>query len=109
MTVKPTMRDKRRYVSFRVEVEGGAGEREIREGVLSTLLTYLGELGFSKAGPRIAYFKPSKGLGIIKCSVESVNEVRAGLALVSKIGGRKAAVRLLGNSGSICKLKGEEE
>ncbi|MFH1470122.1 MAG: Rpp14/Pop5 family protein [Candidatus Micrarchaeota archaeon] len=105
MAVKPTMRDKRRYVSFRIEAEGPISEKEAFDSLASSLLSFLGELGYSKANPKPMKFESSTGFGIIRCAVPEVDNVWAGLALISKINGKKAAVRLLANSGSIKKLK----
>jgi ribonuclease P/MRP protein subunit POP5 len=105
MPVKPTMRDKRRYVSFKVEAEGASSEREAGDALKSAVLAFLGELGYAKANPKPILFDPNTGFGIIRCAATETEFIRSSLALISKIGGKKAAVRLLSNSGSIKKLK----
>ncbi len=105
MSVKPTMRDKRRYVSFMVEAESPVSEKEVFEAVLGSILSFLGELGYSKANPKPMKFESSTGFGILRCAATETDSVRSSLAFLSKINGKRAAIRLLSNSGSIRKLK----
>ncbi|MFH0817882.1 MAG: Rpp14/Pop5 family protein [Candidatus Micrarchaeota archaeon] len=105
MTVKPTMRDKRRYVSFKIEAEMPVSEKEAFDAIFCSILSFLGEFGYSKANPKQIRFDQKTGFGVIRCSATEVENVRASLAYLSKIVNRKAAVRLLSNSGSMKKLK----
>lgn len=104
MGVKPTMREKRRYLGFRIEADGRLSGKEAEAGVLKGILSFIGELGFAKANPKLIRFDPESGIGILRCNVPKVERVQGALSLVNSIGGKKAAIRLLGVSGSIKKL-----
>ncbi|MEW6329662.1 MAG: Rpp14/Pop5 family protein [Candidatus Micrarchaeota archaeon] len=105
MVYKPTMREKRRYVLFEVKAESAIGERDAREGIYDGLLKFLGEYGSSLAGPKVLEFDEKSARGVLRCARDEIVSVKAALALMNNIAGRKAAVRALGVSGTIKKLK----
>jgi RNase P/RNase MRP subunit POP5 len=99
------MRDKRRYVSFRIDVAGALDENEVRKGLQGAVLSFIGESGFAKAGPRLIKFDSRTNIGELRCAADQVDVIRSSLALLLSIGGKKAAVRILDNSGSLKKLR----
>jgi ribonuclease P/MRP protein subunit POP5 len=105
MSVKATMRDKRRYISFRIEASAPLGEDEVKKGLAGAVLSFIGEAGFARAGPRLIKFDSVAGFGELRCAADQVESVRSSLALLSSINGKKAAIRILGNSGSLKKLR----
>ncbi len=123
MVYKPTMREKKRYILFEVRAEGAVGEREAqfaspanahfceakiaREAVYNGILKFLGEYGSSLASPKVLEFDEKTGRGVLRCARDEVSNVKAALALMNSIAGKKAAVRALGVSGTIKKLKGK--
>ncbi|MEM3555844.1 MAG: Rpp14/Pop5 family protein [Candidatus Micrarchaeia archaeon] len=94
--IKPTMKERRRYVKVRFEGEE-VSEREAREAVDNAVLSFLGELGFSKANPRLVEFKNNEA--VILCSHSEVQKVKAALALVDRIKGKPGCIRILRVSG----------
>lgn len=135
--LKPSMREKWRYVAFRLEMdseiseadakEGTAGrgalsesgaktgteggsagalrESEAKEGIEKGIIRFLGELGASIAKPKVIDYDAQKREGIVRCETAGVGEVRAALALINNLGGRKCAVRTLKTSGTVRALR----
>jgi RNase P/RNase MRP subunit POP5 len=98
------MREKWRYISFNLECDGSVGASEAKDGVEKGILRFIGELGASRAKPKVLEYDASKMEGIVRCENAGLPEVRASLALISSIANRKCAVRTLKTSGTIARL-----
>lgn len=96
------MRKKRRYIQIRFECSRRLSESEAREELYNAILSFLGELGFSKANPKLIEFRDNSG--VLVSSNQEVQNVKAALALVSKIKGENGCIRVLKVSGMISKL-----
>ncbi|HEA46632.1 MAG TPA: hypothetical protein ENH99_02520 [Candidatus Pacearchaeota archaeon] len=90
-SLKPSMREKKRYLSVVGEV--GDVEKAILDGI--------GVIGMSKTG--LVWIKKGKNSGIISVNRETVNHVRASFALWPK----KLEVVMV--SGTLKILKGKEK
>ncbi len=99
----PTMREKRRYIHLRFECSRALSESEARDELYNAILSFLGELGFSKASPKLIEFNDNSG--VIVCSNNEVQNVKAALALVNKIKGENGCIRVLKVSGMMSKLQ----
>jgi len=99
------MREKRRYIHFRFECSCRLTESEARDEIHRAILSFLGELGFSQAHPRLVEFSDNSGL--LLCSNSEVQKVKAALALVSKVKGEEGCIRVLKVSGMISKAKND--
>ncbi|MDO8339537.1 MAG: Rpp14/Pop5 family protein [Candidatus Burarchaeum sp.] len=104
MTLKPSMREKWRYVSFRLEVEGELSASEAKDGIEKGVIRFLGELGASIAKPKVLEYGAQEREGIVRCETAGVGGVRAALALINNLGGKRCAVRTLKTSGTIAGL-----
>ena len=88
-TLKPTMRENKRYLL----VHG----KNLRENVEKSILEFVGILGMSKCG--LSFIKSEKDSAIICINRESVNEVRASFAVfkekieVKKVSGTLKGLR----------------
>ena len=102
--VKPTMREKRRYILYKVVAEEPISEEEIRRASYKAILSFLGEYGSSLANPKFIRFMEKEKLAIIRCSHTETEKVKAALALCSSIEGKRAALRLQRISGTIAGL-----
>jgi ribonuclease P/MRP protein subunit POP5 len=99
----PTMRGKRRYMHIRFECGRTLSEGEARDELYNAILSFVGELGFSKANPKLVEFNDNSG--VLVCSNDEVHRVKAALALVSKTGGGDGFIRVLKVSGMIGRVK----
>ena len=109
MTLKPSMREKWRYIAFRLEAEGELGASEAKDGIEKGIIRFLGELGASMAKPKVLEYDAQKCEGIVRCETAGVGGVRAGLALINNLGGKRCAVRTLKTSGTILSLREKQQ
>jgi len=100
----PTLRKKKRYVRLRFECTCNISENEAQAELYGALLSFLGELGFSRANPKFVEFNSGSKSGILKCSNTEIQNVKAALALVSRVKGENGCIRILKVSGSVSKL-----
>ena len=100
--VQPTMREKRRYIHFRFECSCRLTESEANDEIYHAILSFLGELGFSQANPRLVEFNDNSG--VLLCSNSELQKVKAALALVGKVKGEEGCIRVLKVSGMRGKL-----
>jgi len=102
--IKPTMREKKRYVLFALESEAPLNEETVKRGTYAALISFLGEYGASLASPKFIGYRASDNLGVLRCDHEEVEKVKAALALCRTIDGKKVAFRLKKVSGTILSL-----
>lgn len=77
---------------------------EVKKAINASLLQFLGELGFAKAGiVMLEEWKNNKGM--MKINNKQVDNVKAGLALVKKIGNETVIVKTIGVSGILKKAR----
>lgn len=106
MTLKPTLRENKRYVAFRVSwANGKMNEIEAKKIVYSGLLNFLGELGVARARAKFLEFDGEGQVGVLQCVREEVERVKAALALIGEANGVKARVEVVRVSGLIGRLK----
>lgn len=103
--VVPTLREKKRYVHFRFECACNISENDVQAELYGALLSFLGELGFSKANPKLVGFNSGSKSGILRCSNPEIQNVKAALALVNRVKGENGCIRILKVSGILGKLK----
>ena len=99
----PSLRDRTRYLAFDVISEQKILLDDLINTIWHSVLNFLGEIGTSRANIKIIKdtYDNEKQSGILRCSHEDVENVRASLALVQRIGDNRIIIRVLGISGSI--------
>ena len=99
----PSLRGRKRYIAYQVISEDKFILQDLINSIWHSLLNLLGELGASQADIWIAKdtWDEKKQIGIIRCSHDNVEQVRAALALIERIGDIRVIVKVLGISGSI--------
>ncbi len=99
----PTLREKNRYIAYQVVSERKLIFPDLNSAMWNSMLNFLGELESAKA--RIWIMKDTyneeKQTGIIKCSHDFVEHLRAALILIQRIGDVRVAVKVLGVSGTM--------
>lgn len=98
-----SLRSRRRYIAYQVISE----EKVLLEDLMNTIwhstLNFLGEYGTSKTDMWIVKdtYDEKNQMGLIRCSHTSVEQVRASLALIERIGDVRVVFKVLGISGTI--------
>lgn len=105
--LSPTLREKERYISFKVLSEESIEYSDLESSIWSTLLEFYGELGVSQMSLWLMknLWDQNEQIAVIRCNNKSVEKVIAGLGFVSRIGESRINFKILKVSGTIKSLK----
>jgi len=103
----PTLREKDRYIKIQVISEEPISYPDLEQAIWNTFLDFFGEFGVSKTNLWIIknLYDEEKQIGVIKCNNKSVQQVLAGLGLISRLGDNRVIFKILKVSGTIKGLK----
>ena len=104
--LKPTLRERNRYIAFEVSSEAALDRKPVVDAVWSSLLRLFGEVGAAKTSLWVMDWEKTKNKGIIKVNHKSLQTMRQSMAQVREIDGKKASINTLTTSGT---LKGARE
>ena len=94
-------RVKRRYLALQLECEGIPTEREFIDAVWAAVTKLYGEVGASLTGLALIDFDVERNVAVLRVSLAALNILRASLATITSVGGKEAAVQVLGISGTL--------
>ena len=99
----PSLRGRRRYIAYEVISEDKILEEDLTNTIWHSILNFLGEQGTSQTNIWIVKdsYDEKNQTGLIRCSHDSVEHVRASLALIERIGDIRVIIKVLGISGTI--------
>lgn len=100
--LKPTKREKKRYIVYQIETDI---KKSIQEKLLIKLKENLGIFSSAKAGIIPIQFDNKTKIGIMRVNHKMVDEIRANFVLISKIDNENIFVKTLGVSGILKKAK----
>ena len=102
-TLSPSLREKGRYISFKLISEEPITYSDLESAIWSQLLEFYGELGVSQMSVRIVknLYDAEEQSGVIKCNNKSVPKVIAGLGLITRLGESRVIFKVLKVSGTI--------
>ncbi len=102
-TLPPTLREKKRYIAFKIIYDEEISEGEIVSLIRKSVLSYYGYWGTSKANPWLVYY--NYPYGIVRCQRDNVDFVKSSLILVREYKEKPINIICLGVSGTIRKAK----
>ena len=99
----PTVRERDRYVYFKVISEEPIGYTDLESAIWNTLLDFYGEAGVSKMSLWLVknIWQQSDQSGVIRCNNKSVARLIAGLGLISRLGESRIIFKIEKVSGTI--------
>lgn len=102
-TLPSSMREKQRYIIVEILADGDRSLGQFVDAVWEESLALLGERGVAEADPWIIkdLFDRDRQRAGIRVRKDEVEEMRAALALVTKVGGVEATVHVLGVTGTM--------
>jgi len=103
--MKSTLRENHRYIGVMIMADSHIDRPLLQSMIQTSLLEKLGEIGFAKADPKLAYTGHDGTTTIIRCAHTEAESVRAGLALITHIGYKKVHLMPVFTSGTILKCK----
>ncbi len=96
---------RRRYVVFRIAGSEEIEKDDVARSIVEVLLKLFGEVGVSYMNLRFIDYDKVLGFGIIRCGHKLVDELRAGLCLISEIRNVPVLVDVVKVTGSLRKAK----
>jgi len=105
----PSLRERKRYILFKLISEGQVSYPLLKELITSTILKFYGELTFGKFGLKFLDERwcEKKQTGIVKCNHLYVQNIIVALGLLQRLGDHRINVKILRVSGTIKSLQKE--
>ena len=105
MKLKPSLRQKKRYVVFEVVADKKFSLLEVKDEVDKTMKDFFGQLGLSKASPLFLKekFNQEKQRFVVKINHQHVDELKAALTLCKSIKNTPVIVKSIITSGTLKK------
>ena len=105
--LSPTLREKERYIRFKIISEEPVVYSDVEGSIWSTLLDFYGELGVSQMSVWLVrnLYDENSQTGVIRCNNKSVTKVIADLGLIMRLGESRIIFKMLKVSGTIRGLK----
>jgi RNase P/RNase MRP subunit POP5 len=102
----PTLRERDRYVHFKIISEEPIDYSDLEAAIWNTLLDFYGELGVSQTSMWLVrnLWNSQEQTGVIKCNNLSVPQLIAGLGFISRLGESRIIFKILKVSGTIKSL-----
>lgn len=103
----PALRSQKRYIVFEVLSEQPVKYEDLTSAIFGSAMGFLGELGSSQAKIWMIQnlYDQETQRGVIKCSHDYVEHMRAVLSLITFVGESKAIVKIIGVTGTIKSAK----
>ncbi len=100
-------RPRRRYIAFIILTEDGRPPppKTIEDAVRESLEKLAGRVMIAESSFALAYYDPSRGVGIFRATNKSKHAVIAAMAFVRRIGGKRVMLIPLRTSGTIKRAK----
>ncbi len=101
----PTLREKKRYIAFKVESDEPITKDEVSRAIWLNALSLLGEVQVSAIGLRVLDYDEATQEGFLVCRNQDTWKVKGVLVLVGEINDKRVHVCARGVSGTIKALK----
>jgi RNase P/RNase MRP subunit POP5 len=100
---RPTLREKKRYVFFRVHSAEKVDYRMVRDAITNSLLNWLGDKDLALARPWVIknLWDQGRQEGVLRCSHTYVDDVKVSLGLIHQIGDSRVIIQSFRVSGTI--------
>jgi len=104
---KPSMRERKRYITFEIISKRTITYNEIKEHTFSHILELIGEKGVSLARPRLIknLWNDKTQSGVLRVHPEYVNDVKVAQTLIRRIGQKQVIVKTGNVFGTLHKIK----
>ena len=99
--ILPTLREKKRYVSYKIISENTINMDRALEIIKSKILSFMGILNYGKAG---IMFLSSRNSNVIKVKSNFLDQLRTSLILIKEIDGNDVIIKTTNVSGILKKL-----
>jgi ribonuclease P/MRP protein subunit POP5 len=99
----PTLRERDRYVHFKVISEEPIEYSDLEAAIWNTFLDFYGELGVSRTSAWLVknLWNPDEQSGVVKCNNVSAPQIISGLGFISRLGESRVIFKIMKVSGTI--------
>lgn len=97
-----------RYLLTKILAEGTIPEEALRLSVTESILSLFGETGLAETEPRLFDYDEKASTGIFKCARESIEKLRAAVAMISTCAGKPVSIYVRAVSGTSKGLKARD-
>lgn len=108
--LKPTMREKARYLAFELKIEDNQGNLippkpfiEYQNALIEELEKNLGVFLSANAGIKPVKYDSELGRGILRTTHRSIDDIKACFPLIKEVKGKEVSIRSVGVSGMLNK------
>lgn len=92
---------RRRYLALKVDSEEQLEPSAVSDAIWNAVLRLFGEVGASQAGLYTVRSDKESSLIVLKCSHKALPMVRASVASITNVDGKRAAIHVLRVSGTL--------
>ncbi|MBT4936134.1 hypothetical protein HOL21_00655 [Candidatus Woesearchaeota archaeon] len=103
MKLLPSLRQKKRYIVWKIVSDKDFTVQDIQSAVESALTSFLGQLGLAKASPLFLKEKCNNKTFIIKVNHKYVDECKSAIILIKKIKNMPVLLTSVTTSGTLKK------
>ncbi|MDO8624473.1 MAG: Rpp14/Pop5 family protein [Candidatus Diapherotrites archaeon] len=96
-----TLRGKKRYALVALRSSVPLVSREVVSAVLSNQREWFGVIGLARQSLSVISFDPKTGSLVVKCALRQVEDVKAGLVLLERVGTVVVSAEIVRVSGSL--------
>jgi len=104
-TLPKSMRQKNRYLVFKVHTKNNPHRRDVVKSIQKTHLHLYGEAGAGRHDQYVMDYNTDKKMGIVKCRHNYLGETRAALTLLHKIKNTDAFLEIQKITGTLKKAR----
>lgn len=103
LRLSPSLRERHRYIRFKIISEEPVEYSDFEQAVWHTLLELYGESGVSNTSFWLMrnLYDAGEQSGVIRCNNLSVQQILAGLGLVVRLGESKIVIKIVKVSGTL--------
>lgn len=99
MKTLPVLREKKRYIAFKIISQNLINRRDLTEELLDSIYSLFGDKGASEINPSLMSYDEVSG--ILRCQKDRTSDTRAALACISWVRGGFVSIKVLGISGTV--------
>ncbi len=96
---------RRRYLALKVESEQPLDKKKVMNAVWSMLYQLFGEVGASQTGLFLIDWNDEEEVLVVRCSHKALDMMRAVVAAITAVDGKRAVLRTIGVSGTLRGLR----
>ena len=96
-----------RYLLVKLQTEGTVTDNSLFQSVTESMANLFGETGLSETAPRLIGYNEKKSIGILRCSRDSLEKLRAAIAMISRIDEKPVGVYVKAVSGTSKRLRSQ--